>query len=297
MNPDPLATEEAPGSPPSARLAPLEDPAPGESDGAAPLGDRFHVRLDQYEGPLDALLDLVKQQEINILDIPIVRITEQYLEALRQAQSLNVELSGEFVLMASTLIHIKSKTLLPTPPSLEEESEDPRDDLVQKLLEREKFLQAAQMLKEKRIIEENVWTGSADESLAPSDEEPAELQVTLFGLVKTFGEVLERLRNEPVVEFEQEPVSVSDRIRFLRDILLTADGDVQLSEILRQQASPRAVIATFLALLEMVRGQTVTVRQADLFGEIVIRKHTKFDEALDGEGQVPESDSDLEYSM
>lgn len=295
MDSEPMTKEEATRSAPSARLAPLEGLPTSKPSGAAPLDDRFHVRLDQYEGPLDALLDLVKKQEIDILDIPIVKITEQYLEALRQAESLNFELSGEFVLMASTLIHIKSKTLLPTPPSLEEEQEDPRDDLVQKLLEREKFLQAAQMLKEKRIIEENVWTARADESLAPSDEEPAELQVTLFDLVKTFGEVLERLRNEPVVEFEQEPVSVSDRIRFLRDILLTTDGDVQLSEILRQQASPRAVIATFLALLEMVRGQTVTVRQADLFGEIVIRKHTKFDDALDGEGLVP--DSDLEYSM
>lgn len=295
MNSDPLTKDGAPGSVPPARLAPLKGLPTSEPDGAAPLGDQFRVRLDQYEGPLDALLDLVKKQEIDILDIPIVKITEQYLEALRQAESLNFELSGEFVLMASTLIHIKSKTLLPTPPSLEEEQEDPRDDLVQKLLEREKFLQAAQMLKEKRIIEENVWSARADESLTPGDEEPAELQVTLFDLVKTFGEVLERLRNEPVVEFEQEPVSVSDRIRFLRDILLTTDGDVQLSEILRQQASPRAVIATFLALLEMVRGQTVTVRQADLFGEIVIRKHTKFDDALDGEGLVP--DSDLEYSM
>ncbi len=295
MDSEPMTKEEATRSAPPARLAPLEGLPTSEPSRAAPLDDRFHVRLDQYEGPLDALLDLVKKQEIDILDIPIVKITEQYLEALRQAESLNFELSGEFVLMASTLIHIKSKTLLPTPPSLEEEQEDPRDDLVQKLLEREKFLQAAQMLKEKRIIEENVWTARADESLAPSEEEPAELQVTLFDLVKTFGEVLERLRNEPVVEFEQEPVSVSDRIRFLRDILLTTDGDVQLSEILRQQASPRAVIATFLALLEMVRGQTVTVRQADLFGEIVIRKHTKFDDALDGEGLVP--DSDLEYSM
>ena len=292
-----MTNEEAARSVPPARLAPLEGLPLGEPDGPAPLGDQFHVRLDQYEGPLDALLDLVKRQEIDILDIPIVKITEQYLEALRQAESLNFELSGEFVLMAATLIHIKSKTLLPTPPSLEEEPEDPRDDLVRKLLEQEKFLQAAQMLKEKRIVEENVWTARADESLAPSEDEPTELQVTLFDLVKTFGEVLERLRNEPVVEFEQEPVSVSDRIRFLRDILLTANGDVQLSEILRQQASPRAVIATFLALLEMVRGQTVTVRQTDLFGEIVIRKHTKFNEALDGGGRVPESDSDLEYSM
>ena len=188
-------------------------------------------------------------------------------------------------------------TAAPADDATGETPEDPREDLVQKLLEREKFLQAAQMLKEKRIVEENVWTARADESLAQNEDEPTELQVTLFDLVKTFGDVLERLRNEPVVEFEQEPVSVSDRIRFLRDILLTADGDVQLSEILRQQSSPRAVIATFLALLEMVRGQTVTVRQTDLFGEIVIRKHTKFDEALDGEGGVPDSDSDLEYSM
>lgn len=296
MQSNPTTREEAnrsvaPGRP--ATLAGL--PASGLRGDASPA-DRFHVRLDQYEGPLDALLDLVKKQEIDILDIPIVKITEQYLEALRHAESLNFELSGEFVLMAATLIHIKSKTLLPTPPSLEEEPEDPRDNLVQRLLEREKFLQAAQMLKEKRVVEENVWTARAEESLVPSDDEPTELQVTLFDLVKTFGDVLERLKNEPVVEFEQEPVSVSDQIRFLRDALLGAEGDIRLSDILRQQSSPRAVIATFLALLEMVRAQTVAVRQTDLFGEIVIHKHTKFDEVLEGEGQVPVSDSDLEYS-
>ena len=257
----------------------------------------FLVRLEQYEGPLDALLDLVKRQEINILDIPITRITEQYLESLRRAETLNFELSAEFVLMASTLIHIKSKMLLPVTPTVDEEPEDPRDDLVRNLVEREKFLQAAQILKEKRVIEENVWTATTQESLAAESEEQDELQVTLFDLVKTFGDVLERLKNEPVVEFSQEQVSVADRIRFLRNLLVSQDGEVRVSEILERQTSPRAVIATFLALLEMVRAQAVTLRQADLFGEIVIRKHGRFDEALQSGELIPSASADLEYSV
>ncbi len=262
----------------------------------APSQETFVVNLEQYEGPLDALLELIKAQRIDILDIPVASLTEQYLESLRRAESLNVELNAEFVLMAATLVHIKSKMLLPTPPKVDEDApEDPREDLVKLLLEREKFMQAAQMLGEKRVIEENVWTTAATDALADDDGE-TELQVSLFDLVQTFGEVLERLENQPVVEMPEESVSVASRIRFLKNLLQSDDQPVRLRDVLLRQRAPRAVIATFLALLEMVKAQAIEIRQNKLFGEVVIRKHANFDQAFRSGELLPASDSELEYS-
>ena len=262
----------------------------------APSQETFVVSLEQYEGPLDALLELIKAQRIDILDIPVASLTEQYLESLRRAESLNVELNAEFVLMAATLVHIKSKMLLPTPHKVDEDApEDPREDLVKLLLEREKFMQAAQMLGEKRVIEENVWTTAAADALADDDGE-TELQVSLFDLVQTFGEVLERLENQPVVEMPEESVSVASRIRFLKNLLQSDDQPVRLRDVLLRQRAPRAVIATFLALLEMVKAQAIEIRQNKLFGEVVIRKHANFDQAFRSGELLPASDSELEYS-
>lgn len=262
----------------------------------APSQDTFVVSLEQYEGPLDALLELIKAQQIDILDIPVASLTEQYLESLKRAESLNVELNAEFVLMAATLVHIKSKMLLPTPPKVDEDApEDPREDLVKLLLEREKFVQAAQMLGEKRVIEENVWTTVAADALAGDDGE-SELQVSLFDLVQTFGEVLERLESQPVVEMPEESVSVASRILFLKNLLQSDDQPVRLRDVLLRQRVPRAVIATFLALLEMVKAQAIEVRQSKLFGEVVIRKHANFDQAFRSGELLPASDSELEYS-
>jgi len=262
----------------------------------APSQETFVVNLEQYEGPLDALLELIKAQQIDILDIPVASLTEQYLESLKQAESLNVELNAEFVLMAATLVHIKSKMLLPTPPKVDEDApEDPREDLVKLLLEREKFVQAAQMLGEKRVIEENVWTTVAADALGGDDGE-SELQVSLFDLVQTFGEVLERLESQPVVEMPEESVSVASRILFLKNLLQSDDQPVRLRDVLLRQRVPRAVIATFLALLEMVKAQAIEVRQSKLFGEVVIRKHANFDQAFRSGELLPASDSELEYS-
>ncbi len=282
----------APESATQSRTFGTDNEHPSISESAA-----FQVHLEQYEGPLDALLDLIKNRRINILDIPIAKITEQYLQAIRRAESLNFEVSAEFVLMAATLIHIKSKMLLPVPPKVQDEDpRDPREDLVKRLLEREKFLQAAQMLKQKRVIEENVWSaGSSDVLVEPA--EPTELRVSLFDLVQTFGDVLERLRNQPVVEMEQEPVSVANRIRYMKNLLLSEDGPIFVRQIFLRQRTPRAVVATFLALLEMVKAQAVELRQEELFGEIVIQKHAMFDEAFRNGELLPASDTELEYTL
>jgi segregation and condensation protein A len=283
-------------APDEQRTSPDEDVLDLQARADALPPDTFVVNLEQYEGPLDALLDLIKTQRLDILDIPVARITEQYLESLKRAESLNVELNAEFVLMAATLIHIKSKVLLPAPPSVDEDAPpDPREDLVNLLLEREKFMQAAQMLGEKRVIEENVWTAVASEPVDDDDGAP-ELHVSLFDLVQTFGEVLERLESQPVVEMTGEPVSVASRILYLKNLLQSDDQPVRLRDVLLRQRVPRAVIATFLALLEMVKAQAIKIQQDELFAEITIQKHDNFDEAFRSGELLPASDSELEYS-
>jgi segregation and condensation protein A len=249
-----------------------DDPGHGEG-GGSPM--RFH--LEKYEGPLDLLLDLIRSQKINIYDIPIAQITAQYLDYLRQAKDLSIDLGGEFVFMAATLIHIKSKTLLPKDPSVpEDEQEDPRGDLVQRLLEHEKFLQAAQMLREKRVVEENVWSNPPLQAFLDEEEDPG-FAVTVFDLVKTFEKVLERYKNRPTYQVGAADVSVRSRIEYLRNRLLSQDEPLVLREVFERQPSRRALLATFLAVLEMVRMQAIILRQSEEFGEIQIRKHKMFD--------------------
>ncbi len=272
---------------------PVQDDAAGGSD-AALAPSRFPIRLEQYDGPLDALLELIRKHDLNILDIPIAAITEQYLEALRRAESLDVELSSEFILMVSTLVQIKAKALLPPTPAVDyENAEDSPEDLAQRLAERENFRQAAHMLQQRKVVEDNVWSAYSTERIEQSGEEP-QLQVNLFDLVRTFGEVLEQLRNQPVVELEQESVSVADRVRYLEALLAGENEPVSVRDIFFRQRSHRAVVATFLAVLELVKAQAVRLVQKGLFGDILIRRRKQFDEALSKE--PPLSDAALEHA-
>ena len=237
----------------------------------------LNVHLEQYDGPLDLLLDLIRRQQVDIYNIPIAQITSQYLDYMHQAETLNIDLGGEFVLMAATLIQIKSRLLLPAEPVIPgEEPEDPRAELVNRLLEHEKFKNAAQMLHQKQIIEENVWSNPQIEAFLDEDEEPG-LAVTLIDLVKTFEQVLERARRRPQFEVAGEDVSVAQQIRYLKNILLTTDEPVVLHEVLEKQPGRRPLVALFLAVLELVRMQAIVLRQKETFGEIVIRKHKMFD--------------------
>lgn len=239
----------------------------------------FH--LEQYEGPLDLLLDLIRKQQIDIKDIPIATITAQYLEYMEKAREMDIDLGAEFVYMAATLIHIKSKMLLPRDPALaveSEDDEDPRQELVDRLLEHERFKNAAEMLQQKRMIEENVWSNPQIKAFLSEDDDPG-LAITLFDLVKAFNEVLERAKNRPVYEVESADVTVSDMIRYLKSRFeeVGPDEPVFIVRIFEQQRTRRAMIALFLAVLEMVRMQAVVVTQKDLFGEIALRRHGNFD--------------------
>jgi segregation and condensation protein A len=239
------------------------------------------VRLEQYEGPLDLLLDLIRKQQIDIKDIPIATITAQYLEYMEKARETDIDLGAEFVYMAATLIHIKSKMLLPRDPALEpdkDSQEDPRQELVERLLEHERFKNAAEMLQQKRMIEENVWSNPQIAAFSSEDDDPG-LATTLFDLVKAFGELLERAKTRPTYEVEAEDVTVAGMIHYLRERFLEVgvDQPVFILRIFEQQHSRRAMISLFLAVLEMVRMQAVVLAQKDLFGEIALQRHANFD--------------------
>jgi len=241
----------------------------------------LNIHLEHYDGPLDLLLDLIRKQQIDIKDIPIATITAQYLAYMEKAREMDMDLGAEFVYMAATLIHIKSKMLLPRDPALQEEGnadDDPRQELVDRLLEHERFKNAAEMLQQKRLIEENVWSNPQMKSFVSEDDDPG-LAITLFDLVKAFSEMIERVKTRPVYEVETADVSVSDMIHYLRQQFLEIPpGEpVFIVRLLEQQRSRRAMIALFLATLEMVKLQAVMIVQKELFGEIALKRHTNFD--------------------
>ncbi len=253
------------------------------------------IHLEHYEGPLDLLLDLIRKQQIDIKDIPIATITAQYLEYMDKAREMDIDLGAEFVYMAATLIHIKSRMLLPRDPALggdAEQAEDPRQELVERLLEHERFKNAAEMLQQKRMIEENVWSNPQIKAFA-GDEDPG-LAVTLFDLVKAFGEVLDRAKLRPVYEVETADVTVPEMIRNLRDrfLAMAPDQPIFILRIFEEQRSRRAMIALFLAVLEMVRMQAVEVTQKHLFGEIALRRHRDFDAVFASEQPITTMETD-----
>lgn len=249
----------------------------------------FQIQLQQYEGPLDLLLDLIRKQQINIYDIPIAKITSQYLEYMQKAMAMDIELGSEFVYMAATLIHIKSKMLLPRDPELEKimPEEDPRKELVDRLLEHERFRGAAQMLEQKRIIEEAIWTNpNAGKHLEETDD-PG-LSVTLFDLVKTLESVLERAKNRPIYEITGEEVTVPEMIQQLRGVFDRVETGQRFSarELFEKQKSRRAMICLFLAILEMVKRQALELAQDEIFGEIVLARSAHFEQAFPAESDL-----------
>jgi segregation and condensation protein A len=231
-----------------------------------------------YEGPLDLLLDLVRKQDIDIYDIPIAKITAQYLTYVERLRELDVNVAADFIYMAAVLIHIKSKMLLPRDPAASsEEEEDPRTELVNRLLEHEKFKSAAQMLLQKQQIEEAVRSNPAIREFMDAEGTEPEIAADVVDLVKTFQQVLQRARSRPMIEVNEESVTVSQMIEYLRRRLSLEDRPLRLKEFLHNVQSRQALVCMFLALLELVRLQAIQVRQDRMFGEILVRKHEAFD--------------------
>src|SRR5579864_1775234 len=254
---------------------------PGATELASASPSPYRINLPAYEGPLDLLLDLIRKQEMDIHNIPIAKVTEQYLDYLHQLDTLDIDVSADFIYMAATLIHIKSKMLLPADPLAGPEEQDPRDELVHRLLEHEKFKNAAQLLYEKQQVEAHVWS-RPDRALYTGDAIEGEMVVSLVDLIKTFHEVLERRKNITKFELHHETVTIAQMMDRLRQRLSATEDPVSLIEFFETCATRNAMIVALLAVLEMVRMQAVIMVQSELFADIGLRKHKMFDAVFAG---------------
>jgi segregation and condensation protein A len=249
-----------------------------------------------YDGPLDLLLDLIRKQNIDIYDIPIARITSQFLEYTQHLKQVDVDSAGEFIYMASLLIHIKSKTLLPRDPTdvLGGESEDPRRELVERLLEHERFKAAAQMLLHKQQIEEATWTNPGMKNFRRDTQEAGaddlsldqEIAADTVDLVRVFQDILHRMRERPILDVDEDAVTVAQMIDYVKRRLLMEDKPVSLRRLLHSTHTERALICMFLAMLELVRLQAVLLHQPKLQGDILIKKTDAFDQVVADQAQA-----------
>src|SRR5579859_1145515 len=242
----------------------------------------FSVTVGQvYDGPMDLLLDLIRKQDIDIYDIPIAKITAQFLSYVERLKSTDVDTAGEFIYMSSLLIHIKSKMLLPRAPTgPEDAAEDPRRELVERLLEHERFKNAAQMLQQKQMLEAASWTNPGMKEFKDDAATEAEIAADTGDLARVFASILERLRTRPVLNVEEDSVTVGQMIQFLGRRLTMEDRPVSLHRLLGNTRSQRALVAMFLALLELVRLQAILLNQDRNFSEIFIKKHTEFESVI-----------------
>lgn len=233
----------------------------------------FKVQLEIFEGPLDLLLYLIKKEELDIYHIPIARITEQYLEYIHIMKMLNLDVAGEFLVMVATLMHIKSRLLLPEEELEEEElEEDPRAELVKQLIEYQKFKEAAERLKAKEIEQEEIFTRSGDEAAELSQKEGFLLEASLFDLLSAFSNVLKAVgEKEEFTEIMEEETTVKEKIRNIMD-MLRVKASLNFTEFFVGLVNRVEMVVTFLALLELIRLKEIKIRQARRFGEIRVYK-------------------------
>ena len=229
--------------------------------------DQLKVTLGDFEGPLDLLLYLIRQEQVNIYDIPIARITDEYLRYLNLMQELDLTVAGDFLVMAAQLIELKSRMLLPRDPlAVEEELLDPRAELVDRLLEHEKFKAAAEMLWSRATVERAVFKRAEIET----DKNNPEVAVGLFDLLRVFQEILARQKEEILLEIEREEISMAEMIDRLRNMVRSA-GEVNLMTFFERSKSRRELVVAFLSVLELVRMSEISLVQSETFGAIMAR--------------------------
>jgi len=233
----------------------------------------YKVKLEIFEGPLDLLLYLIKKDEVDIYDIPIERITKQYLDYLQMFKILDLDVAGEFVVMAANLIYIKSRSLLPVdqqPPEESAAEEDPRWELVRQLIEYKKFKDAAGHLQQRELARENLFARVPDKPELRAERPLGE--VSIFDLIHAFQSALNRLdKKENLREIFEENFTVSDKIDLI--MKMTAAGvPLKFSELFASAASRTEIVVTFLALLELIRLKQLSVAQPQEFGEIELSR-------------------------
>jgi segregation and condensation protein A len=248
----------------------------------------FAITLGQlYDGPLDLLLDLIRKQDIDIYDIPIAQITAQYLGYVEHIRELDVDVAADFIYMASVLIQIKSRMLLPRDPTISADAQDdPRTELVNRLLEHEKFKMAAQMLLQRQQIEDAVLSNPALKEFKNAEGTEPEMAADVVDLVRTFQQILDRARHRPIISVDEDAVTVTQMIDYFRHRLVVEDRPIKLKQLLRTLQTRNALVCAFLALLELVRLQAILLRQERVFGDIIIKKSATFDNVLGEDASV-----------
>lgn len=248
----------------------LAHPQPPTPNPGAAGGSGYRVRLDLFEGPLDLLLHLIKKNEVDVSNIPVAAITEQYLSYLDLMRELNLDIAGEYLVMAATLTLIKSRMLLPSAEPDEEEEADPRADLVRRLLEYQRFREAAQSLAERPWLNRDVYVREPSADGVPTEDEgPPRIRVTTWELVEAFRAVLKRSQPDPVHEVQAEPVSLQERIRSVLQTLSVARS-VTFDSLFGEAPTRHFVIVTFLAMLELMKLGAIEAIQEERWGPILI---------------------------
>ncbi|HEX3561004.1 MAG TPA: segregation/condensation protein A [Pyrinomonadaceae bacterium] len=232
-------------------------------------GEELKLVLGEFAGPLDLLLYLIRQEQVSIYDIPIARITNEYLHYLRMMQGMDITVATDFLVMAATLIEIKSRTLLPRDPAMsEEELEelDPRRELVERLLEHQKYKAAAEMLWSRATVEQAVYTRAPLET----DKENPEVAAGAFDLLRVFQQILARRKEEVLMEIEREEVTMAEMLERLRNMIFSA-GELNLRDFFEHAGTRRELVLAFLSILELVRTTEIKLFQRQTFGDIVAR--------------------------
>ena len=231
------------------------------------ITDDLKILLGEFEGPLDLLLHLIRQEQVSIYDIPVARITDEYLRYLRVMQEMDIAVAGDFLVMAATLIELKTRMLLPRDPLADqEEEEDPRTDLVNQLLEYQKYKAAAQMLWSRATVERAVFKRAELET----DKNNPEVSVGLFDLLKVFQDILARHKEEVMLEIEREEISMSEMLERLRNMVMST-GELNLRVFFERAKSRRELVLAFLSVLELVRTTEIRLFQRETFGDIIAR--------------------------
>jgi segregation and condensation protein A len=255
----------------AAQPAPEESTGPINVTGSSPeivsddTTDDLKIVMGEFEGPLDLLLHLIRQEQVSIYDIPVARIADEYLRYLRVMQDMDIAVAGDFLVMAATLIELKTRMLLPRDPfAAPDEEEDPRRDLVDQLLEYQKYKAAAQMLWSRATVERAVFKRAELET----DKNNPEVAVGLFDLLKVFQEILARHKEEVLLEIEREEISMADMLERLRNMVLST-GELNLRVFFERAKSRRELVVAFLSVLELVRTTEVRLIQRETFGDII----------------------------
>lgn len=230
--------------------------------------DDLKISLGEFDGPLDLLLHLIRQEQVSIYDIPVAHITDEYLRYLQTMQELDIAVAGDFLVMAATLIELKTKMLLPRDPLAtgEAEEEDPRLDLVNQLLEYQKYKAAAQMLWSRATVERAIFKRAEIET----DRNNPEVAVGVFDLYRVFSEILARHKEEVLLEIEREEISMAEMLERLRNMVMSA-GELNLRTFFERAGSRRELVLAFLSVLELVRTTEIRLFQRQTFGEIIAR--------------------------